>query len=305
MIWLILNLIRAGSSSETKPIEQSTSTKQITQTKSTSENLIDLDEGDDGLMSFQPAPEKTTKQEISKPNNGFDFGSKSSQTQKPNAFTLFQGNSQGPNSTQGVQMQKPSADPFQFTDNKPQQQPQPSNTLNNQQTIQPQVDSNSLYNLYKTGNTVDLSLNSQTNNQNYSGGKSNYAYLDMLSNASQQKPYGIQQGFGYQNGSFGQGPTNQFSGPQTGFGGGYVGQNIQSKPSTGFGFGGSNTNFGTGFGGGFSGPSYNTNGGFQQQQPQQGFMPVSNTPSASFGFSAGSTSGGFAQNSSTNTNFFF
>jgi len=281
--------------------------KVETKTKPTSQNLMDFDEGDnDDFGNFTSGP---TKQEL-----GNNFTVPSSSEQKTissyNLMTLdFGGSTTSTMTTTTTQpeQKKKNIDAFQFMNNKSQQQQTqqsqpPTQQTNNSQGGTKQIDSSSLYNLYKTGNTIDLSNSNQTNTKNYQGGSSNYGYLDLMGSQSQQNqfnPYQQQkpQGYGQQTNAFGGGQSNGF--------GGYGYQNTQNNANSGFGGGfGSKTVSGGGFGGGFNGSnttnsfgfqSTGTLGGFgsnnngyygvpQQQQSQQVFYSSSTTSSTTFTF---------------------
>ena len=254
------------------------------------QNLLDFDDDGD-FGEFKSAPEKVVKKDISKPDVEVKFQSTNQGTQK-SGIDLWDSNFEMNSSS--VHHQKPrSADPFSFD--------QPQNTPSNltQKSNSATTDSNKLYELYKTGtpeqqNTIK-SVNG-ANGTNFTGGQSNYAFLDALGGPQVQ-----QNKFGQQQQTFGYGMNTQ--GPKPQFYGG-----MQTQPMTSYSgpmgtnnFGGSSNSFGNnGFGGGFGGVS---NGGFtsgngmnsgwgkpQQQQPQP------------FSFNQPTTTGTFGFNTSQNIN---
>lgn len=303
--------------------------KKEPEQKASNKNLLDFEDDDNGFENFKSAPVQTVNLNIPKADVEFKFSSNNGTTQKTQntgSINLMNMNFEATMPTTSTSLHKANSDSFQFTNTtKPQQTQQFPNTSNIQRA---QSNEANIYNMYKTGdvgNSVNTSQQQPT--KNYSGGQSNYAYLDMLGQ-SQQNRFNQPQGFNYQSNFGGQG--NFYGGTQYNSGG-FGSQNTGTKPSSGFDFTSSNKGFGGGFnsGGGYptnsssgfnstgfsggAGSNSGTQGGFDfkstntfgTQSQQVGFTSNTTTNSASFNFSTGTNSNTFSQPSNSNSGFSF
>eukprot|EP00331_Platyophrya_macrostoma_P006842 CAMPEP_0176428020 /NCGR_PEP_ID=MMETSP0127-20121128/12915_1 /TAXON_ID=938130 /ORGANISM="Platyophrya macrostoma, Strain WH" /LENGTH=455 /DNA_ID=CAMNT_0017809651 /DNA_START=23 /DNA_END=1390 /DNA_ORIENTATION=- len=277
--------------------------KPVEKKPQNAQNLLDFD--DDGFSEFKSVPEKKT-QTIDIPE--VKFKSNNGMPQKSNTVDLWDGFDSKPTEPTTIQKTK-STDPFSFENQT--QQPGTMPPFNQKSNSVP--DSSKLYDLYKTGGNQDQNAFKPTNGVNYSGGQSNYAFLDMMGGGQnqqnrfpqqqqQQGGYGYQMGMGMQNNQGGGFQNNQtgFSQPNTfnnGFGGmGGGNNNGFSMNSNGF----------NSFGGGSNGfNSFNSN----QTQQQQPFSfnqpkPTTTTSTTSFSFNT-SAPQNMNQPTTVNTGFSF
>jgi hypothetical protein len=153
----------------TTPTPTTTTTAKTTkintaENKPPSQNLIDFD---DDFGEFKSAPAKNVKMDISKPDLEVKFVSNTQKSRADLWGSAFE------NTSSSVDLQKArSADPFSF------EQPQnPPPTLS-QKANSASKDSNKLYELYKTGGQEQQNTIKSVSGQNFTGGQSNYAFLD-------------------------------------------------------------------------------------------------------------------------------
>ena len=109
----------------------------------------------------------------------------SNESAPKNSSSLFDFSTSAESSTTNDLQKGKTNDPFSFNDQ------QPSITINtsnsNQTSALPSSDSSKLYDLYKGGNFEPIKIKTTANGPNYSGGQSNYAYLDMLTSQQNQQ----------------------------------------------------------------------------------------------------------------------
>ena len=269
-------------------------------------DLMDFDDDDD-FEAFKSAPANHQKLDIPSPDVEKRFSSNTGSTPQSHNnhqqggsiswdFPSTPQNSDPFGNSQNTQKTKPSSFGFINPNNQSQsqqQQQQQQHRQQHQQQQKPQqnsnqaqhnsgVDSSKLYDLYKSPQTNQTVFIQQNNpSQNYQGGQSNYAFLEMMGNSqSQQKN---------QNGGFQQ-KQNQANGLPSNQGGmnGYGNQGGYGNTNQG-GFGGNS------FGGGFQNTKGNSNFGGYSQNTQQGFGG---------GFNGGNNnSGGFNYNTNNNNGF--
>ena len=290
-----------------------------------SKNLMDFDEHE-----FKSAPEKATKLDIPKPDLEVKFASNNSFAQKA-TIDLLDFSAETKNPVTNLQKAK-STDPFSFN------QPQSGTGQLNQKSNSTPFDSNKLYDLYKTGNSEQIQTKPASNGSNFSGGQSNYAYLDMLGNQQSQQNRFFQQQqqpFGFQNNAStsNMNNTQSFGGGQANIGGFGTQSGTNNKPSGSFDFGTSNNSFGTGggFGGSFNSGGFGTNSGTgfnmtgngynsgsfnanpngnafgttQQQQQSFSFNQTTTTTAPSFSFNTTTSTNNLNQPKNVNTGFNF